>query len=491
MYQSVIFMPHPPIIMEEFGDSNRNKALCTIEGMMMLSKMIAKIKPETIIFVSPHGNSFSNGTCILNEPIIQGDFSQFGRPEISYTKKINQELTQNIYDRLEEKGFVTVMMNKALAKTYSIQAKLDHGAMVPISFIDKEYSDYTIVHITPGQTPLEENYYIGKLIKDVVDEYTEQNPSRVLVVSSGDMSHALKDDGPYAFNECGHGFDQVMRDAIASGSPLGLIKLKPSFIENAAQCGLRSFLMGFGYMDGLDLTTKVISYEGPFGVGYLCGYLTSDTIVATQSVTHNKGNLEKNDLSKIPTIQDLLEERYQERLSLEDEFIQLARETIEYYVHHTKKLSFAPQKYSQEFIQSAMNSQRGIFVSIHRNGQLRGCIGTIEPNCDNLLEEIIYNSISACSADPRFHPIEREELKDLDIKVDVLFPIEGIESSTQLDVKRYGVVVEQGYKRGLLLPNLEGINTIAEQISIAKQKAGIVSGKVNLFRFEVERHEVE
>jgi len=493
MYQSVIFMPHPPIIMEEFGNHDRSKALCTIEGMRLLSKMIAKLEPETIVFISPHGNSFSNGTCLLSESVLTGDFAHFGQPDITYTKNVNQELTQHIYDAFEDKGFVSVLMTKELAKTYGMKAQLDHGVMVPMSFIDKEYANYSIVHITPGQTPLEESYYLGKMIKDVVDSYTQQHPSKVVVVASGDMSHALLDEGPYAFNHHGPEFDQRMRDAISQNNPIPLIKLSEAFIEDAAQCGLRSFLMGFGYMDGLTVTSKVVSYEGPFGVGYLCGYLSSDTVIATQSLTHNKGKQLNGQLSEsnIPTLAQLKEDQYQERIRLEDDYIRLARETVEYYVRFHKKYVIDSSKYSEQFLTMAYASQRGCFVTLHKEGQLRGCIGTIEPNCEDLIDEIINNAISACSSDPRFHGVEVSELKNLDISVDILYPIEAITSESDLDVHRFGVVIEQGYKRGLLLPNLKGVDTVSEQVAIAKQKAGIATGDYKLSRFEVERHEIE
>jgi len=131
-----------------------------------------------------------------------------------------------------------------------------------------------------------------------------------------------------------------------------------------------------------------------------------------------------------------------------------------------------------------------VFVSLHSDTQLRGCIGTTEATSESLLDEIIYNGISACSSDPRFHHVEVIELKSLDISVDVLMPYEPIESQNELNIDIYGVIVEQGYKRGLLLPHLEGIISIDEQVSIAKQKAGIVTGAVKIYRFKVERHEV-
>ena len=136
-------------------------------------------------------------------------------------------------------------------------------------------------------------------------------------------------------------------------------------------------------------------------------------------------------------------------------------------------------------------SQRaGAFVSIKEDGQLRGCIGTIQAVRSSLAEEIIDNAISASSRDPRFPAVEPEELDRLVISVDVLGETEPVASPDELDVKRYGVIVSKGHKRGLLLPNLEGVDTVEEQIDIAKRKAGISRDEeVRLERFEVVRHE--
>jgi AmmeMemoRadiSam system protein A len=136
-----------------------------------------------------------------------------------------------------------------------------------------------------------------------------------------------------------------------------------------------------------------------------------------------------------------------------------------------------------------LKKKAGTFVSIHENGVLRGCIGTISATRKNIAEEIVGNAISACSRDPRFDPIRPDELKWLDISVDVLSEAEDIESVEQLDVKRYGVIVSQGMRRGLLLPDLEGVDDVEDQIRIAAKKGDIdLNRKYRLQRFEVIRH---
>ena len=130
-----------------------------------------------------------------------------------------------------------------------------------------------------------------------------------------------------------------------------------------------------------------------------------------------------------------------------------------------------------------------MFVSIKENGSLRGCIGTIQPSESSLAREIIYNAVSASSRDPRFSPIEPEELDRLTITVDVLGKVEKAASWEELDVKTYGVIVSNENGRGLLLPNIDGVETVQEQIAIARQKAGIgEQEEIELERFQVERH---
>ena len=168
----------------------------------------------------------------------------------------------------------------------------------------------------------------------------------------------------------------------------------------------------------------------------------------------------------------------------EDAYVQLARKSMEAYVR-TGRVLHVPDNLPEEMY----NNKAGVFVSIKKQGALRGCIGTLQAVCPSIAEEIIYNAISASTRDPRFPAVEAEELEGLTVSVDVLGEMEEIDSPDKLDVKRYGVVVTKGRRRGLLLPNLEGVNTVEEQVAIAKQKAGIGDQEeVQLERCEVVRH---
>jgi AmmeMemoRadiSam system protein A len=169
-----------------------------------------------------------------------------------------------------------------------------------------------------------------------------------------------------------------------------------------------------------------------------------------------------------------------------DPYIKLAKETIEKYLK-TGKIMDLPEDLPKEMLEK----KAGVFVSLHRLGGLRGCIGTIEPTTDNLALEIRQNALSAALEDPRFDALRKDELQDLEIAVDVLNPAKKIKDQSELDIKKYGVICQSGYKKGLLLPDIEGIDSVDQQIEIACQKGNInpQKDKFDIYKFTVTRHE--
>jgi len=161
--------------------------------------------------------------------------------------------------------------------------------------------------------------------------------------------------------------------------------------------------------------------------------------------------------------------------------VKLAKDTVESYVRQ----GVVPQ---QGELIPEMKQRAGVFVSLHKHGELRGCIGTFEPASDNVAEEIVANAISSATRDPRFPSVDASELDELEYSVDILTSPEPVKDISQLDPKKYGVIVESGFRRGLLLPDLEGVDTVDRQIEICHLKAGIPFNEpVNLYRFEVKR----
>ena len=317
-----------------------------------------------------------------------------------------------------------------------------------------------------GFSPLE-HYRLGQCIAQAVDALDR----RAVLVASGDLSHKLRDDGPYGYAPEGPVFDRRVTAAMGSGDFLRFLTMDPALCDRAAECGLRSFQIMAGALDGLAVSPALLSYEGPFGVGYG---------VATFAVTGPDGGRR---FAK--QCQELERARLAERKAAEDPWVRLARLSLETFVKTGRRLDALPDGLPSELTGRAA----GAFVSLHAHGQLRGCIGTTGPTTPSVAWEIVQNTVSACSRDPRFSPVRPEELDGLEYSVDVLGEPEAITSPDQLDVKRYGVIVSRGGRRGLLLPDLDGVDTVEQQIGIARQKGGISAREhYTLARFEVVRH---
>lgn len=163
--------------------------------------------------------------------------------------------------------------------------------------------------------------------------------------------------------------------------------------------------------------------------------------------------------------------------------VELAQKSVEEFVRFRRVIR-PPEPLSPE-----MREKAGVFVCIKKGGQLRGCVGTFMPCRDNLAEETLQNAISAATRDTRFSPVGEEELGELHYTVDVLSAPEKVDDVKELDPKKYGVIVTTGHRQGLLLPDLEGVDTVAEQLRITRLKAGILpEEKVDIFRFRVMRY---
>ncbi|MBF7096682.1 AmmeMemoRadiSam system protein A [Alkalibacter mobilis] len=462
--KALAISPHPPILIPQIGRGEEYRAKSTLEGMEKMARFVADVKPEVILIISPHGNMFADGVCILDEELLGGDFSDFGYEGYRLKKRVNSSIVQAIKASTEKSGDPCIFMDREKASYYGTKAYLDHGALVPLYFIEKYWKDYQIVHITPGQMSLKSTYKFGMTLRKAIDE----TKIETLILASGDLSHCLKDSGPYSFAKEGPIFDQILVESIRENRYMDIVKMQKHIYQPAGQCGLRSIVMALGAADKMVTDPEVYSYEGPFGVGYMTAGIEI------------KGESDHSIWSELT-----------ESLSV-DEYVALAKKTVEQWVLNGNKLDWNEYRKgirNKDFIETIDNRRAGAFVSIHSDGNLRGCIGTIKPTEVTLAREIINNAVEACAFDPRFNSVEPWELEKLEIKVDILGAPEEIKGKEELDVKKYGVIVEKGNRRGLLLPDLEGVDTVDHQIEIAKRKAGIpLEEDCKLYRFTVERH---
>lgn len=459
MIQGTFMVPHPPLIVPAVGRGEEHKIQDTIDAYHEVGRRIGELKPETIVLLSPHQVMYADYLHISPGKGAKGDFGQFGAGQVRFEVRYDTEFVENLC-KLAEAGDIPA------GTAGERDRRLDHGTMVPLYFIDQYWKDYQLVRVGLSGLSLTTHYELGRRIR----ETAEALDRRIVIIASGDLSHRLKTDGPYGFREEGPEYDSRIMQVMESGNFGELLEFSEDFCEKAGECGHRSFTIMAGALDRTEVEVRRLSYEGPFGVGYgICAYE-----VRGRELTRNfKDRYEEKERNRI------MKQRQQE-----DAYVRLARKTVEEYVRTGKKIR-VPEGLPGEM----QNRRAGVFVSIKKEGRLRGCIGTIQAVYPSIAQEIIENGVSAASRDPRFSPIEPEELDKLTISVDVLGDTEKIDSPDKLDVKRYGVVVTKGYRRGLLLPNLEGVDTVEEQIAIAKQKAGIgEQEKAELERFEVVRH---
>ncbi len=454
-------VPHPPVIIPEVGRGEERVLKATTESFQTVAKDLAEKKPDLIVFTSPHATMYADYFHISPGEKAAGDFNRFGAGEVKFEETYDQEFVSRLSVLCEDE-------NLPAGTDGERDPTLDHGVMVPLYFIRKEIPDVKIIRIGLSGLSLEMHYKLGQLIARVAEELHR----RTAFVASGDLSHCQLESGPYGYQEEGPEYDRRIMDCMGRGAFDELFDFEETFLEKAQECGHRSFVIMAGAFDRVRLKIRKLSHEATFGVGYGFCIFEPDGEDPDRNFAHR--------------YREKIRERIEQRKNAEDDYIRLARTAIEAYIKNREVIE-VPRGLPPEML----TKKAGTFVSIHEDGLLRGCIGTTQATTSSIAEEIISNAISASTRDPRFSPIETYELDKLEISVDILGDLEKISSPAELNVKRYGVVVTNGMRRGLLLPNLEGVDTIEEQIGIAKRKAGIGEAEsVELERFEVIRHDV-
>ena len=452
-------VPHPPMIIPDVGRGSEKQIMKTVRAYEEIAGEIAALQPETIIISSPHSVLYADYFHVSPGKTATGDFGRFGAGQVSFRETYDQELSGAICTLAEAKGFPAGTLGER-------DKRLDHGTMVPLYFVEQQYRDFRLIRIGLSGLSLAEHYAFGQIIREAV----EQTGRRAVYIASGDLSHKLQEYGPYGFAPEGPEYDRRIMDVCSRGAFGEMFDFEEGFCDKAAECGHRSFVIMAGALDGLAVEARQLSHEDVTGVGYgICSFRPGEPSGERRFLARWREK-QAEALAKLR--------------SNEDNYVRLARETIDKYILK-EEWNTVPEWATPE-----MTAHRaGVFVSIHEDGRLRGCIGTILPVYGSVAEEIIHNAVSASTRDPRFDPIRPDELDRLEINVDVLTSPEKIESKNELDVKRYGVIVSSGSKRGLLLPDLDGVDTVDEQVDIAMRKGGISPReKITLERFEVIRH---
>ncbi len=453
--------PHPPIMVPEVGREAITQVRGSIDAMRDLTQRLIACGAESVILISPHAPLESRAFVAYNDAQLYGDFANFRAPDTKVEAPLDQELLKAITHAAAEQNYAVVGI-----KGYD----LDHGTAVPLYFLQRNGWSGSVVALGYNFLTNEDHLRFGSCIKRAVDATRR----RVAFIASGDLSHRLKPEAPAGYNMDAHLFDEEVVACLREGEPSRIISIDQDLRKLAGECGYRSMLVALGTVGEIKQDCEILHYEAPFGVGYLVAQLAREQ-EEEGAVRWKENSQTRNVAAK------------EANASSEQQFFNgadlpaLARRAVETFIRVGRIL---------EPPVATFDERAACFVSIKTvEGDLRGCIGTIEPVKETLAEELIANAINAATRDPRFPPIAADELPCLRYSVDVLSTPEPAVFE-ELDPATYGVIVEdeKGLRRGLLLPDLKGIDSASQQVEIAARKAGIAPGTALKFsRFRVER----
>lgn len=426
--------PHPPIMVPEVGREATSEVQASIDGMAEFTRRVIDSGARTVVIISPHAPLEADSFVVYEGPVLTGDFTRFRAPDAKFSVEVDEILQKYIGYKANDAGYEITTLH---------EAELDHGTAVPLYFLLKNGWEGKVVALGYSFLSNEDHLNFGKAIKEAIDMLG----CRVAFIASGDLSHRLKPDAPAGYNPGARVFDDKVTEAVRQNRLIEIELIDRDLQRLAGECGFRSMLVAIGTTQELMQKAELISYEAPFGVGYMVAQLAAD-----------------NDVRR--------------------ELPLLARRAVDIRITLGKVMDAPKQPWG------LLAETAPCFVSIKTvDGDLRGCIGTIEATKETLAEEVIANAIAAAHNDPRFNPVRFDELDNLRFSVDVLMPSEPAQMK-DLDPKVYGVIVEDesGGRRGLLLPDIRGVSTAAEQVKIAARKAGIgPSEPLKISRFKVLR----
>ena len=309
-------VPHPPLIIPGVG-SGKEKIASTIAAYDEVGRRVAELAPDTVVISSPHAVMYADYIHISPGRGAQGGFSMFGAPQARYEAVYDQEFVRALAHACAQEGLSAGCEGER-------DPTLDHGTMIPLHFIQRHTKDFQVVRMGISGLSPEDHYRMGILVQRVARELGR----RVAYVASGDLSHKLLKSGPYGFAPEGPQFDEKVTHAFSTGDLLPLLTMDRGFAERAAECGLRSFQIMAGALDRTAIKPELLSYEGPFGVGY---GVAAFTPVGEEGADESRALLEqyeafhKADLAR--------------RRASEDPYVSLARLSLETYVRERRRIT--------------------------------------------------------------------------------------------------------------------------------------------------------
>lgn len=438
-------MPHPPIMLPEIGGDNTLELSMTIDAVNKISQAIMEKNPKTIIIISPHAPIVENSMGLSAAEYLMGSMAEFNQPDIFFKYKVDLNLAEKFAQICRQRGLPLAAVNEEYCLANNISLEIDKGSLVPLYYLHQAGFKGQIIHLAISLCAYEEMMQYGLAMYNAIND----SRTNAVIIVSGDLSHRLAKNSANGYAPEGKLFDKIIIESLKTVDSQKLLSLQPAFIEAAGECGLRSIFFLLGAMQHSEISSQYISYQCPFGVGY-------GTVLFFNTKKFFTDNSRE---------------------------VHLAKKALEYYLRTGKKLNLPIT------LIAGLNKKAGVFVSLKKNGQLRGCIGTLLPTQANIGWEIINNAINAGTDDDRFSPVTFDELKDITFSVDVLSPLEPT-TKDKLNPQKYGIIaIMKDGRSGVLLPMLPGIDTIEKQLAIVKEKGNIATDEQpEIYRFTVNRY---
>lgn len=439
-------MPHAPILVPGVGGESLFHARATATAMGTVAEHALAAAPETVVLVSPHSPRQPGAFGLWSTRRLCGSLGRFGSPDDAVDLPLDEEFADRLEIEAERLG---------LRMWRIARGSLDHGALVPLCYLTSAGWKHKTVVVglsVPGEGGLDE---LGHAIAAT----TKHLKRRTAIIASGDMSHRLTHTAPAGYDPEAHRFDEAFIHLLQDAAVRNLSQIDPALQERAAEDVVDATAVAVAASDYRTTGHAVLSYEGPFGVGYGVAILFEPkkspggnapaTAIADNVVAQ---------LSELPHV---------------------ARWAVgEKLRGGVTKAPFCARGEPAE--------RHAVFVTVRTDdGKLRGCRGVTTPGAENVVSETWHSAVAAAFFDPRFPSVTTEELPRLRFTVTVLGPLEPIVSVAELDPAIYGVLLHaDDGRRGVLLPAIAGIDTVAEQLAVARHKAGIADDEpVRIDRF--------
>jgi AmmeMemoRadiSam system protein A len=441
-----VLMCHAPIVIPEIGGARAGRCEQTTAAMIEVAHRVVAHAADVLVIISPHAPRDRTRFGVVRGDTLAGDFGRFGSPQVELRLPGAPAAARTLLETVAAHGIEMCELRGE---------SLDHGALVPLHFLARAgWAGPTLLIALPYPgTGLE------PAMGEALAEAAQRSGQRWSVLASGDMSHRLTLDAPAGYHPEAAVFDRAFRALIERGELARACAIGPGVRDIAAEdvvdsCAVAAAAVGF------DATGhRVVSYEGPFGVGYLEAILHEEPLHASAGC-------------------DAPASAAAATAAPATEALAIARMAIE---AHLRGVEYAPNVLPEPW-----ERPRGVFVTLRRGGALRGCIGHLQPLHAGLSLEIADCAVGAATHDPRFDPLELHELDGLELEISLLSPPEPIVHIDQLDPERYGIVVSAGTRRGVLLPGVRGIANRHDQLRFALKKAGLIGDEeIRIERFQI------